>query len=160
MTRRKPKWKGLCRSGRTQSATPNVSNMPRPDARETALRERGLRPLLWPTAIDVLLRCGVTLEKHTGLSISSKGGHPPTHMIPGQSWARELWGPAWAVLLAEADLNDNAKEWVLTRALKDPDMLASIDTILRLAGAGATKSALQDSLAAFALGVWTPEEEP
>ena len=127
-------------TGRTISSQPNIQNVPRP-RRDVAgeLLAKGLAHIRWKSTAALLYQLGIEVESHD-------------RELVGES---RLWGPAWAVYVAEADpCNDQAKEQAIRRALKDESVRAALEALALLTA----REDARERFAEVVMEMWTPEE--
>lgn len=107
---------------------------PRTPTVNAELRARGLIPLKWDGTRARLEAVGIACEPHAD-AITSTGGGQVTN----------LWGPRWAVLVAECDpCNEDAREWALAHATSDDDFRRSLETIAMLADVAHAREKIAD----------------
>lgn len=108
------------------------------------LRDAGLLPLKWMGTEQRLKRVGIRVERHPEARTSGAGPRMSSHPS-----LNDAWGPAWAVLVAEADpCGEEARDWALERAVKDETFRAALEAIAALEGN-------RVKMAAFIMGQWS-----
>jgi hypothetical protein len=109
------------------------------------LRDEGWLPIKWAGTISRFKELGIEVKDRP--DIFTKPGDRPGATTGGE--AGSLWGPRWAVLVAEAEpCNEDARDWALARGALDEEFRDGLMTVALFGD--------RSRMATYVMEVWQP----